>query len=304
MDNNLTLSICIPTDGNLLWVSQVLDAIYKQDCDIHKFEVVIADNGIGNDLEKYVKAHNFSNLVYSRTNTRGFLNIIESLKLGNGKFCKVLNHRAILLPGALLDLVKIIDKYQAAKPVIYCSNGYIEGKSIIDCPNFNNFVQIMSYWSSWMGGLGIWNDDKYILESISYDRLFPNTSLLFEMRQQSEYIIINKPILRELESDGKGGYNVFEAFSVCYLDILNSLRKRERISIETFINIKRNLFKWLVDLYSEEVILKSKHSFDLHYIRRYMQVYFTYYDYVLLVFKAYVRIMLNVVKRSLKFKLS
>ena len=53
IDKTPLLSICIPTNGIVSYVLPVLDSIYSQvkGNDLELFEVVIVDNGKGNDSE-------------------------------------------------------------------------------------------------------------------------------------------------------------------------------------------------------------------------------------------------------------
>lgn len=279
MKESLTLSICIPTDGTVRWVLPALEAIYSQGCDPGCFEVVITDNGASDELEKAIAGLDYPNITYRRTESKGFLNIIDSLKLGRGLLCKVLNHRAVLLPGAIQHWLDLVEKYKDERPVIYCMAGLLKSGPLVECENFDSFVARMSYWSSWMAGLCVWDSDKPALESIQYDTMFPNTSLLFEMRQESRYVIDNVPFFTPQDDSGKGGYNFFRTFAVDYLDILNALRKKGRISLDTFVKVKGELYVFLTDRYYKEVFSKSAHTYDLSDIDRSMEVYFTKAEY-------------------------
>lgn len=279
MKGNLKLSICIPSNGTVKWVLTALEGIYSQDCDPDCFEVVLTDNGPSDELEKAVAGLHYPNFTYRRTTSEGFLNIIDSIKLGRGLLCKVLNHRAVLLPGAIQHWLDLVEKYKDERPVIYCMAGLLKSGPLVECENFDSFVARMSYWSSWMAGLCVWDSDKPALESIQYDTMFPNTSLLFEMRQESRYVIDNVPFFTPQDDSGKGGYNFFRTFAVDYLDILNALRKKGRISLDTFVKVKGELYVFLTDRYYKEVFSKSAHTYDLSDIDRSMEVYFTKAEY-------------------------
>ena len=279
MKEGLKLSICIPSNGTVRWALAALEGIYSQDCDPDCFEVVMTDNGPSDELEKAVAGLDYPNFTYRRTTSQGFLNIIDSVKLGRGQLCKVLNHREVLLPGAIQHWLDLAEKYKDEKPIIYCCAGLLKGGPLTECENFDSFVASMSYWSSWMAGICVWDIDKPALESIQYDKMFPNTSLLFEMRQESRYVIDNVPFATRPDDRGKGGYNIFRTFAIDYLDILNALRKKGRISLDTFIKVKGELYGWLTDLYYKEVFTKSVHTYDLTDIDRSMEVYFTRAEY-------------------------
>lgn len=306
MTRQRLLSICIPTNGNVQWVIPVLESIYMQNVDHDDFEVIITDNGITDELERALSQKKYSNLYYERTNAIGFLNIVNSLQAAKGLFCKLHNHRSCLLPNMLEELLLLIKEHIDTQPIVYCANGLIRNcNDLIECDNFNTFVGQMSYWSSYMAGICIWHKDIPQLEHIQFNKMFPNTSILFEMRQQSKYIIWNKVYEKQLDGKGKGCYNLFYTFGVVFLDMLSELRMRDRITVSTFLSIKHDLFKWLCGLYYSIVVCKSDKSFDLTNIRQSIKVYFSTFHYLKILLYAYViatpKFILYRVKRFLSF---
>lgn len=283
-NNQPLLSICIPTNGAVEFIIPVLESIYSQnDVDKAKYEVFITDNGLDSKLEVAIQPfmHN-GNLRYLATTDKGFLNLITSLKLGKGIFCKMLNHRSILIPGSLKALVEMVEKYKKTQPVIYCTDKSIKGDDIIFCENFNSFVRTMSYYSSWSAGIGIWEKDKQILEKIECNEMFPNTSLLFEMRQESEYVIWNKKYQNMMDEPTKGGYNIFHTFAVVFLDLLNDLERRGRISSSTFRSVKNDLRMFLSMWYYNIVCTPNQYTFSIDGYKKHILIYYNYYDYFII----------------------
>ena len=274
MKNKTYLSLCIPTNGIVNWILPTLEHIYNQNCDISLFEVIITDNGKKDDLENEIAKLNYPNLKYLRTNDEGFLNQITCLKQANGLFIRMLNHRSILLPNTLNKWIALIKKYQEERPIIYFSDGVFK-QSFIECSNFEDFVKEMSYYSSWSAGISFWDSDKEKLNIINFDKMFPTTSILFEIRKESQYIIWNEKYQEMQDETGKGGYNIYKTFAVNYLDILNNLRLNERISINTFTKIKSELYNFLQHWYD---ILSSKnniYTFDTSNMEMYLNVYYS-----------------------------
>ena len=66
IDNRPLLSICIPTNGILDWVSAVLESIYCQNVPKNLFEVVIACNGNEDSFDNFINKvkQKYDNLVY------------------------------------------------------------------------------------------------------------------------------------------------------------------------------------------------------------------------------------------------
>lgn len=68
-------------------------------------------------MKQYVQKH--SNIVYAETNALPFLNEIESYKRANGEFIKFVNHRTLLVDGALQKLVDFVKTNRKEKPIVY-----------------------------------------------------------------------------------------------------------------------------------------------------------------------------------------
>lgn len=281
MDKQPILSICIPTNGALKWIRPVVESIYAQGYDNAKFEVVITDNGKDSNIPQYIELLNYPNLRYLQTNDEGFLNLVTCLKEGRGLFCKMLNHRSVMLPGSIAQMVALVERYQETQPIIYCADGCLKyaGEELIECHDTDTFVKKLSYFCSWSAGIGFWQKDIVNIDKVELNKMFPNTSLLFEIRENPQYVIWNNKYEVMEDDAGKGGYDVFETFSVILLDILNDLRIRSRISNETFVCVKDELYRFLGELYFNEVVKKTKHTFIVKDINKSMGIYYGTYLY-------------------------
>ena len=117
MDNNIVLTLCIPTNGAVEWVRNTVEGIYIQNCDESLFEVIVVDNGVDSSLGDIISTYNHQNLSYYKTDVEGFYNLIVALKYGKGTFIKVLNHRSILQPYSLRRMIEVIRRYERERPV-------------------------------------------------------------------------------------------------------------------------------------------------------------------------------------------
>lgn len=263
------VSLCIPTNGVLEWVIPVLDSIYAQNIDENLFEVIVADNGNNTEFVDIITEYAFkkTNFVYKRTTAEGFLNQTESYKIARGMFIKFINHRMLLLPGALQALIDFVTDNMENKPVVYFSNGKLTKlkKEVNYCKNFDDFVNKLSYWSSWSAGIALWKEDLNLLDKLNFNNLFPHTDILFSRRDCNSYIINNKFFLYEIPTNWalKGGYNLFNAFAVEYVAIILDLYRIGAISKKTFLKIKKDNFSYISDRYIIYVFFKKKCSFDL-----------------------------------------
>ena len=300
MENKeLLLSICIPTNGVVEWVVPVIESIYAQGVDNALFEVVITDNGDKDDLQEAVKKYDYPNLNYSRNNSKGFTNQIDAFEKCQGVFCKMLNHRSKMLPGSIIKIISVINRYKEEKPIIYFSNGLIHGARFIECANINDFVDTLGVRASWSAGTGVWNSDINNIDMSIVDTTFPHTYFLFGIRQNSKYIIWNDAYFNMQDETGKGGYDVFDAFAVRYLKLINKLEINKRISINTFSNVKMDVFKFLCSLYLNEVLLPTKNTFIIQNVYKSINVYYNWFYYLIMVFWAYVMFTLIRIKKTI-----
>lgn len=294
------LSLCIPTNGKVEWMIPVIESIYAQGVDNTLFEVVVTDNGVKQDLAKAIKKYTYENFHYYQTSSQGFTNQIDAFEKCSGVFCKMLNHRSKMLPGSIESLLQFVKRYETTKPILYCAEGNAKGEEYIECANTDEFVRSMSYWVSWSAGTGAWKSDLYDIRKQKTDTMFPHTTFLFGLRDESKYVIWNGKYEEMADDAGKGGFNLFETWCVVFLDIVNNLRVSDRISKDTFIYVKKDLRKHLDSVYFNEVVLKSKHTFILDNIRESMDVYFGKHDYICMVTTAWLHYPIYVIKKIAK----
>ena len=303
MDNQPLLSLCIPTNGAVQWVLPVLDSIYNQNYDLSKFEVVVTDNGRDSQLGTHIKNYTFSNLRYIPTTDEGFLNLVTSLKEGQGLFCKMINHRSVLEPGTIEEMVELVKRYKDSQPIIYCSDGNVKGPEVVECKDLDQFIARLSYWASWSAGIGFWKKDIEHISSVELDKMFPNASLLLNLRKESQYVIWNKKYEQMGDDAGKGGYDLYDTFAVHFLDLMKGLLDGGRICQKTFDIVKNDLFEFLTVLYKNETILPTKHTFILKNIKKSMEVYYGTSGYWRMVIKAYLMvpydILCGVIRKSM-----
>lgn len=301
MDNQILLSICIPTNGIVEWVVPVIESIYAQDVENSLFEVVITDNGGKDDLREALKRFEYPNLHYFISTSKGFANQIDAFERCSGLFCKMLNHRSKMMPGSINSLLALIEKYKEEKPIIYCAEGNAKGGELMECENTNQFVRSMSYWVSWSAGTGAWKSDIIDVREKQIDKYFPHILFLFGLRDESKYVIWNVKYEIMGSDEGKGGYNVFDAFGITLLDILSELRIRDRITLETFVAVKKELYGFIKALFLNEVVMPTKHTFITQNIPEIMDVYYGRFYYWKMVVTACLRAPFVYINRWLFF---
>lgn len=275
------LSLCIPTNGITEWVVPVLESILAQEVDPALYEIVITDNGSNQEFKSIVHQYEkkIENLKYRETAAKGFLNQIESFRLADGELIKFINHRDALLDGALDYLIQYAKTHKEERSPVFFLNGNLNllpGEHQYD--SFDSFVSALSYYSSWSGGLAIWKEDLMQLEGIGkFNALFPHTDLLFLHRSCQSYIIDNTRLVQGIENDStkKGRYNLFYAFSVEYIRILQSLQEKGNISKKTYEKVKSETAWFIANLYKDFVLYKIPCSYDLNGFKESVGVFYS-----------------------------
>lgn len=264
------VSLCIPTNGVIEWVFPVLDSIYEQECDDGKFEIIVTDNGKNIEFKQKIREYNkmHSNLYYFETSALPFINEIESYKKANGHLIKFVNHRTLLVKGALEQLIMLARRNLDTKPIMYFANGVLDKeKNIFEYDTFDQFVRNLSYWSSWSTGMAIWKTDfeKLSDDVNNYNELFPHTNVLFAERNREKYIIDNTIIFNEMPqgNKSKGDYDLFYAFGVEYPSIILDLYRKKSISANTLKEVINANLTFISNLYITYFIKKEYCSYSL-----------------------------------------
>ena len=277
------VSLCMPTNGVIEWVFPLLESIYNQQCKEELFEVVITDNGdneqFKNKIKDYMNIHR--NIVYAETDALPFINEIESYKRANGELIKFVNHRTLMVSGALQKIIEFTTNNREEKPVIYFSNGVIKelDKKVYAFKDFDHFVKNLSYWSSWSTGMTIWKTDfEKLPENVSsFNELFPHTNILFNERARGRYIIDNTIIFNELPQGkkAKGDYDLFGAFGIEYPGIICDLLRDGSITHNTYCYVVNKNLEFIASLYFCYFIRKDYCSYDLTGLKRMYGVFYS-----------------------------
>ena len=161
----------------------------------------------------------------------------------------------------------------------------------------DEFVRSMSYWVSWSAGTGAWKEDIVDLRNKEINKMFPHTIYLFGLRDESKYVIWNEKYEVMADESGKGGYDLYYTFCVIFLDLVNTLRTNGRISLDTFVRVKDDLFIFLRGLYLSEAILPTNRTFILQNIPQSMDVYYGCLYYWKMVIGAWLRLPIAILRR-------
>lgn len=278
------LSLCLPTNGISEWVFPVLDSIYSQKVDNSLFEIIVTDNGQNEEfmdrMLNYEQTH--ENLVYKKTDVYMFYNQLEALKLASGQYLKFVNHRTVLVGGALEKMIDIIRENFDTKPIMYFSNGVLKQDYSVD--SFDKYVRVLGEYASWTTGVGIWKSDYDSLPlDLKIDRISPHSCILFANRDRDSYKVMNFKYCEEIDQghSQKGIYDLFKAFGVEELSITQNLYIDGDITASTFKKVKNDYKNLLAGFYWSFCIRKKPCSYDLSGFDDAMGIYFCKMDIII-----------------------
>ena len=278
------LSICIPTYNRLDVLRNTINSIYRDATpEIYSlFEIIISDNSTEQNCKAVVDEFaKYGNFYYYSTKCEGFLNSFHALSYGKGKFLKLHNNMAMLKKGALSHMIQLIEECIQNKPFLFFTDGYRLNGSIHYHSTFESFMYDASYFTSWSSGFGIWKDDFERVKSVPLNKFFPQTSLLVTQSYKEEYWVDDVNLFITQDVPQKGGYNIFKAFSVDYLNIIKDVMEQGTISEKCYGYIKESLlFKFLSVRYFKTVIAKMD-KFDYSDVDKNLKINYSRPDYVL-----------------------
>ncbi|MFC0514814.1 glycosyltransferase family 2 protein [Mucilaginibacter angelicae] len=298
---NICLSICIPTKGRSDVLKNTLDSIYVDNLvDYDEFEVVISDSSDTSSVSEMLTAYShYPNIVYKKNASEGFLNLICALKMGKGTFLKLHNDYTVFKNGALASMIKFAKNEATIKPLVFFSNNELRKNEVLRYNSFDTFTYELSFFNTWATGFSIWKQDFDKHSSMDVSQLFPHTSLLLLQHDKGSFVINDRSLFTHQEVSKKGGYNLFDAFAVQYLKMMEGCLKKNQITINTFNHIKQDLFdNFLVIWYYNTKIAANQYTFDLSGIKASIKIYYSEASYYRMIIVAYKKDFLKNAKRA------
>lgn len=226
-------SICIPCYKRVELLRNTLKSIYEENSDVSlsDYEVVISDNDPQHEAAAVAEEFSqYANFHYFKTKCEGFMNSYFALSYGQGEFLKLHNSQVKLKPGILKTLIEEVKNNVKEKTLIFYTSGFIGHYSSLYYNDFEDFMHSLSYWSSWSGGMTIWRENFINVKDIKVNSLFPQTSILFTQYNKNKYCINDNVIYDIQRVPQRGDHNKFEAFTIQYPSLIDSIWRKGYIS--------------------------------------------------------------------------
>lgn len=294
MNREPTVSICIPTNNRVDIIKETLESIILQGVDEELFEVCISDGSPNDETKKIIEKYfsKYPNIKYKNSNYSNYYNLLEALKLGEGKFLKLHNDYSKFKNGELINFINSIEKYSNCNALMFFPFGAVKNKvKTIELKSFDEFMNNVSYYSTWSSAFCIDKKSFDILidRQIDIEEMFPHLSLLYECTDKSLYVVDNNTYVSNLPLKKKGGYNLPETFVKIYLSMTKNLLENQKISLNTYNKIRNGILKFVADWFA--IIKTDKHYFfTFENLKEYLSEFYTqkeikkfyYYHYLYL----------------------
>ena len=278
MENNIILSICIPTyNRSCLLETTVLSIVsqkrFQQTNDV---EIIISDNCSDDDTKEIsialTKLYGEKIRYYRNDDNIQDLNFEKALSYGLGLFLKLNNDTLKHQEGSLNKILQVIEENIDERNILFFSNGVTRHSENMICHNLNSFIDTVSYWSGWIGAFGIWREDFIHFDNFNkYSHLkLTQVYVLFNLinSQRSVLVYIEKLFI-SLPPSKKGGYDLLTVFLDNYVFLLNEQLDERKITKKIFLLEKRKLLHqfilpWLINLKTnpEEYYFTYKNRFS------------------------------------------
>lgn len=231
-NSSALLSICIPTFNRANFLKKTLESIICQAVFIetNEVEIVISDNCSEDDTaviaKQFVKAFPEKIKYHRNSSNIEDENFEVALSHGSGVFLKLHNDNLLFVNGSLTEMIKVINATTVEKPIIFFTNGNKNvGHQIEIYNNFNEFVSRVSFFSTWIGGFGIWREEFNSITDFSRNVKLKlvQTDVLFRLLAMGKRaIVLYDSYFSGMNVGKKGGYNIAEVFGKNYLSLLKS----------------------------------------------------------------------------------
>ncbi len=251
------LSICIPTRNRAAFLYRTLRSISDNPvfANGNDVEIVISDNASTDatpEIAKLFTDKYVGKIVYSRNDVNiADKNFEKSLRLAHGAFRKLVNDTLCFDDDGVQTLLTVVRENAGKRPVLFFAN---ENKTTdCFCYSLNEFVKQTSFWTTWIGAFGIWDDDLERITDFSAhaDRQLTQTEIVLQMvADKKEAAVISRHFGQIQRIWNKPGYVVEKVFGQNYIDILSGYVDCGILSKSVFrAEKKRVLQKHVLDFY-------------------------------------------------------
>ncbi len=261
------LSICIPTYNRANFLEIALASLVSQKAflDTEEIEIVISDNASTDGTRRLCETHagKFpSKFHYHRNaeNIGGDLNFEKVISLARGHYAELYNDYLYAVDGSLGEMTHFVQENLQEKPVLFFLQGRLnkkENKHL--CANLDEFVDYVSFRTTWIGGFGIWRQDFDAMTDFSrYSKgLLVQTDVLLRLVCAGKPAwIYAKEYFKNIPTytKTKVSWNNMRVSCYNYLSLLLPYVRSGQLSRSTYRSEKKKLLRILIRVWAQKRI--------------------------------------------------
>lgn len=236
------LSICIPTYNRCNALRATLKSIVTQsEFVLGKVQICISDNASSDStasvVEDFKKFHPLQIKYIKQEINIWDKNFQFVLGMADGHYIKINNDTLCHSTDSLSYLISEINNSSPNEALFF------NGGDAYDTHSLDAFSKRMSFNSTWVGGFGIWQEDKNLVLSLptSSKNLWQTEVSYFLVSLKKHAKVRSSQHTYTLEVGAKGPYDFNDVFINQYLSILIEWAKKQEISSSTYTYLKRNI---------------------------------------------------------------
>lgn len=285
-DDNILLSLCIPTCNRAVQLNRCLDNIVCQpEFSVRRLvEIVISDNCSTDETESviqsYVNRFPGQIVTYRQDTFKDFAEQFATVaRLARGTFIKFHNDTILERPGALKLMVETVKQGMSRRDLLWFANGSLVGTQCQGV-GLDWFLENVSFFNTWIMPFGCWRSDVERLCDIckADSSKIPQTIFLLEEMANGRGMQVANDCWCEIqEVSKKGGYNVAEVFGYNYLSLLKSYLKSGSLSKKIYDTERRKLLIKHINPFYFDV--QGKYAFEKTGYWKWLSPFYAYDSY-------------------------
>ena len=262
------LSICIPTYNRAEYLDKSIASIVSQnEFNSEDVELVISDNASNDNTGEVVRKYQerYKNIFYSKNEENNMdRNFPTVICKAHGVFRKLCNDTLIFMDESINYMLSIIKDNIDKKPILFFMNyaNRRRRRKKYTAVNFDSFIKVASFWTTWIGGFGIWEDDFEGIEN-KFDgceiHLWQTKILLEIVARKKVSIIDNVQLFSTQECQKKNlNYGLFQIFYSNYLGLYHQYLMKRILSDDVFEYLRKHLLfdfflGWIVNFHFDYI---------------------------------------------------
>ncbi len=283
MFNSCLLSICIPSYKRVEITRKTIQSILAQvkGDNRDKLEVVLVDNDPERELS-VLKTEFGDSIKYIESDAVGFMNSVFAMNSCSGKVVKLHNSTMRFDDNALKSLMDIADWVNSCHGMAMLTNGKCRLGKNIKYDNINDLIVSIGVGLTWSNSILIRSETLRGINRNVYDKIFPQVDILLDANQMSDYIHCDIKMFSIQFVQGKGGYNVFEAFTVNLFEMLERHKSAGHINHAAIASIRKGLMYSFFPIAIFKNVLSSIEKFGTKNAVGYLRKYYSIKEIVLM----------------------